>query len=63
MYSLDLIIVIECRNDSITGFLLLHLYLKKNNKKKSSTFVFAFDSKRSKPNNLLKSFKIISHLK
>ena len=67
IYSLDVIILIECRNDSMVGFLSLHLCMKTENlafnKKQFSTFVFAFDSKCSKPNNLLKLFKIISHLK
>ena len=46
MYSLDLIILIKCRNDSIVCFALLHLCLKTENlafnKKQFSTFVFAF---------------------
>ena len=44
-YSLGLIILIECRNESMVGFVLLHLCLKtKNlafNKKQFSTFAFA----------------------
>ena len=66
-YSLDLIILMECKNDSIAGFVLLHLCRKTENlafnKKQFSKFVFAFDLKCSKPNNLLKLFKIIPHLK
>ena len=62
-YSLDLIILVECRNDSIVGFALLHLCLKtKNlvfNKKQFSTFVFAFELKCSRPNKILKSFRNI----
>ena len=65
MYSLDLTNLIECRNDSIVGFVLLHLCRKTENlafnKKQFNTTVFAFDSKYSKPNNLLKLFKIILH--
>ena len=61
-YSLDLIIIVECRNDLMAGFELLHLCMKTKNlafdKKQFSTLVFAFDSKFSKINNLLKSFKI-----
>ena len=67
MFSLDLIILVEYRYDSIAGFVLLYLCLKIENlafsKKQFSTFVFAFDLKCSKPINLLKLFKIISHLK
>ena len=66
-YSLDLTILIECRNDSIPGFVLLRLCLRTENlafnKKQFNTFVFAFVSKSSKPNNLLKSFRTILHLK
>ena len=57
----------ECKNDSIAGFILLHLCLRPKNlafyKKQFSTFVFAFDLKCPRLNNLLKSFKIILHLK
>ena len=67
MYSLDLTNLIECRNYTIIGFVLLNLCRKTENlafnKKQFDRIVFAFDSKCSKPNNLLKSFKILSHLK
>ena len=69
MYSLDLTSLMECRNDSIVGFVLLDMCRKTENlalnKKQFNTIVFAFDLKCSKPNNLLKSFKItgISHVK
>ena len=67
MYLLDLIILIDCRNYAIAGFVLLHLYLKTENlafnKEQFGIFVFVFDSKFSKPNNLINSFKLISRLK
>ena len=67
MYSLDLTNLIECSNDSVVGFVLLYLCRKTENlafnKKQFNTTVFTFDSKCSKPNNLLKSFNITSHLK
>ena len=67
IYLLDSIILIECKNDSIAGFVLLHLCLKTENlafnKNQFSTFVFGFDTKCLQPDNLLKLFKIISHLK
>ena len=68
MYSLDLInILIECRNDSVAGFVLLHLCVKTENlafnENQFNTIVFAFDLKCSKPNNLSKLLKITFHLK
>ena len=63
----ELIILIERKNDSIVGFVLLHLCLKTENlafnKKQFNAFVFAFDLKCSKSYSLLKLFKFISHLK
>ena len=59
--------MIEYIEKVIAGIVLLHLCLKTENlafnKKQFSALVFAFDSKCSKPNNLLKLFKIISDLK
>ena len=49
MYSLDPIILIDCRNYAIAGFVLLHLHLKTENlafkKEQFGIFVFAFNLK------------------
>ena len=58
MYSLDLTSLKKYRNDSIVGFVLLHLCRKTENqafnKKQFNTTAFALDSKCSKPNKLIK---------
>ena len=60
-------IFIKIGNDSIVGFVLLHFCLKtKNqafNKKQFSKFAFALDPKYLKLNNLLKSLRMILHLR
>ena len=64
---MKLVTLIEYKYDSIAGFVLLHLCLKTenltSNKRQFSKFVFALDSKCSKPNNLTKLFRIILHIK